>query len=122
MTTEVKANPPPALSVIITTLLALLSLSAAVATAHAQESDFYDAGASPSYYTADDADAGFFDFGDGATRADDTLLEADDDWFEFDAEYGQSYDQQLVSDETEYQSDDNAFETDETWFEDWISD
>jgi hypothetical protein len=58
----------------------------------------------------------FFDF------SDDELADVEEDMFNFEAEYGQDYDEQLVSHQTsyEYQQEGNVYETDEAWFEDWL--
>lgn len=120
-----RTESPPAYAVVIATLLAILSLSAA--TASAQESDYYesDVGLESDYF-ADEPDSGFFDFGDegfgnDAAGDDNGFVDLDEDIFNFDADYGQNYDDQFVSDRTgyQYQQDRNAFETDEDWFEDW---
>lgn len=110
------AKSPSPRAVVLATLLATLSLSAATASAQqAREAEAYGSPDESAYYT-DQADAGFFDF------SDDELADVEEDMFNFEAEYGQDYDEQLVSHQTsyEYQQEGNVYETDEAWFEDWL--
>ena len=127
---------PPRFVLLLGSVLAIASLAVAATGARAAEAQASQQGnvAVEAEGYADEPDAGFLDFrddqfGDWTAPGDDDLrdegfVDVEEDMFNFDAEYGQDYDEQFVSDQTdyEYQQDANVFETDEAWFEDWFDD